>query len=437
MSLGLSDFAARRRELMALLGENAIAILPAARETIRNRDVHYPFRQDSDFQYLTGFGEPDAVAVIAPGRPHGEFVLFVRDKDEKKEIWDGYRAGPEGAVKEYGADDAFPIEDIDDILPGMLEASERVFYTLGNSHEFDDKLIGWLKVLRGQSRTGKHAPSEVQSLEHLLHELRLIKSGSELKVMRQAGDLAARAHRRAMAATRPGKFEYEIEAEISHEFNQEGSTHSYTPIVGGGANGCVLHYITNRDELQDGDLVLIDAGCEIECYASDITRTFPVNGKFTGEQREIYELVLASQLAAIEEIRPGNHWNAPHEAVLRVLTQGLVDIGLLDGDVDALIEDGAYQQFYMHRTGHWLGMDVHDVGDYQIENQWRELEPGMVMTVEPGLYIREGSTADPRWWNIGVRIEDDVAVNRNGYEVLSSAAPKTVAEIEALVGTGE
>lgn len=437
MSLGLSDFAARRRELMALLGDNSIAILPAARETIRNRDVYFPFRQDSDFQYLTGFGEPEAVAVIAPGRPHGEFVLFVRDKDVKKEIWDGYRAGPEGAVNEYGADDAFPIDDIDDILPGMLESAERVFYTLGNSPEFDEKLIGWLKELRGQSRTGKHAPSEVQSLEHLLHELRLIKSGAELKVMRQAGELAGRAHRRAMAATRPGKYEYEIEAEISHEFNLEGSTHSYTPIVGGGANACVLHYITNRDELQDGDLLLIDAGCEIECYASDITRTFPVNGKFTDEQREIYELVLASQLAAIEEIRPGNHWNAPHEAVLRVLTQGLVDIGLLEGEVDSLIEEGAYQQFYMHRTGHWLGMDVHDVGDYQIENEWRVLEPGMVMTVEPGLYIREDSAVDPRWWNIGVRIEDDVAVTRNGYEVLSSAAPKTVAEIEALVGSAE
>jgi Xaa-Pro aminopeptidase len=428
------DFARRRRQLMRMIGKGGIAILPAAPTRIRNRDVEHAYRQDSDFHYLTGFPEPEAVAVLMPGRAHGEYALFCRDRDPERETWDGRRAGPEGAVRDFEADDAFPITDIDDILPGMLEHSERVYYTMGLNAEFDRRLLGWVNQLRAAAKTGVTTPAEFVALDHLLHDMRLFKSRSEVAAMRKAARIAAGAHVRAMRACRPGMMEYEIEAEFLHEFRRHDATTSYQPIVGGGANGCILHYIENRDRLVEGELLLIDAGCEYECYASDITRTFPVSGRFSPVQRALYEVVLEAQLAAIARIRPGNHWNEPHDAAVRALTRGLVRLGLLKGRVPTLIKNGDYRRFFMHRTGHWLGLDVHDVGDYKVGDEWRILEPGMVMTVEPGLYIAPGTRGVPRkWWGTGIRIEDDVLVTAAGAEVLSADAPKDPDEIERLM----
>ncbi len=430
-----AEHARRRRDLMRMMGEGGIAILPAAIHRLRSRDVEYPFRQDSDFQYLTGFPEPESVAVLMPGRKQGEYVLFCRERDPAKEIWHGPRAGTEGAVGDHGADDAFPIDDLDDILPGLIEGRERVYYTMGLQPEFDQRLVGWINGLRAKGRNGVTTPLEIVALEHLLHDMRLYKSRAEIAVMRRAAGISGFAHCRAMAACRPGLRERDLEAEIVHEFMRRGAhAPAYPSIVGGGANGCILHYIANDAVLNDGDLVLIDAGCELDCYASDVTRTFPVNGRFTPVQRSLYELVLDAQLAAIEAIRPGVDWNAPHEAAVRVLARGLVRLGILKGRVATLIRSQAYRRFFMHRTGHWLGMDVHDVGDYKIGEQWRTLEPGMVLTVEPGLYIAPGAKGVARrWQGIGIRIEDDVVVTRTGAEVLSTGAPKTVMEIESLM----
>jgi Xaa-Pro aminopeptidase len=428
------EFTRRRKQLMRMMGPDSIAILPTNSEQLRNRDVLFPFRPDSDFYYLTGFAEPEAVAVLVPGREHGEYLLFCRDRDPDMETWNGRRAGPEGAVQQYAADDAFPIGDIDDILPGLLENRERVFYTMGTRPEFDKRVMGWLNRIRSQSRAGQRAPDEFVSLEHSVHDMRLYKSRAEIKAMRQAAVISARAHRRVMQVCQPGMMEYELEAEFWHEFRKAGAEWAYPSIVGAGENACILHYTENNAAINDGDLVLIDAGAEFDCYAADITRCFPVNGRFSQPQRAIYELVLDAQLAAIEEVYPGNHWNAPHEAAVKVLTRGLVKLGLLKGRPAQLIREQAYRRFYMHRTGHWLGMDVHDVGDYKVGDEWRVLEPGMVMTVEPGLYIAAGSKGVARkWWNIGVRIEDDVLVTRDGYDVLSKKAPKSVEEIEALM----
>ena len=427
------EFARRRKELMQMMGKGAMAILPAAPQRLRNRDVEYPYRQDSDFHYLTGFPEPEAVAVLIPGRKHGEYVLFSRERDIEKETWNGRRAGQEGACSDYGADDAFPISDIDDILPGLMEHCERVFYAMGQ--EFDQRLMQWVNQIRQQSRSGSRPPTEFVALDHLVHEMRLYKSRAESSTMRKAARISAAAHRRAMQTCRPGMMEYQLEAELRHEFMRSGSQAvAYNPIVGGGANACILHYTENNMALQDGDLVLIDAGAELDNYASDITRTFPVNGRFSPAQRAVYEVVLAAQDDAISKIKPGNHWNEPHEAAVRVLTQGLLDLGLLKGKLTDLLKSEAYRRFYMHRTGHWLGMDVHDVGDYKVGGVWRMLEPGMVLTVEPGLYIPAGSKGvAKKWWNIGVRIEDDVLVTATGHEVLTVEVPKTVAEIEGLM----
>ena len=428
------EFSRRRKQLMRMMGPDAIAVLPTNPEQPRNRDVDFPFRPDSDFYYLTGFAEPEAVMVLAPGREHGEYLLFCRDRDPKMETWHGRRAGPEGAVEMFGADDAFPIQDINEILPGLLESRERVFYTMGSAPEFDKQLIGWVNRIRSQSRAGKHAPDEFISLEHFVHDMRLYKSRAEIKVMRQAANIAARAHKRAMRLCEPGMMEYELEAEFLHEFRRAGGEPAYPSIVGGGENACILHYTENNAELNNGDILLIDAGAEHEYYASDVTRSFPVNGCFSKAQRAIYQLVLDAQLAAIEEVYPGNIWNAPHDAAVKVITRGLVKLGLLKGRPAALIKEQAYQRFYMHRTGHWLGMDVHDVGDYKVGEEWRVLEPGMVLTVEPGLYIPAGSKGVARkWWNIGIRVEDDVLVTRDGYDVLSKNVPKEIDEIEALM----
>ncbi len=435
MNIRRQEFQRRRRELMAQMEPNSIAILAAAPERTRNRDVEYPYRQDSDFWYLSGFPEPEAVMVLLPGREHGEYVLFCRERDRAREIWNGYRAGPEGAVANYDADDAFPIDDIDEILPGLLEGRTRVYYDLGHDPEFDLQLMSWVNTLREQSRNGAQPPGEFVALPHLLHDMRLFKSAAEIEVMKKAASISAAAHVRAMKTVRPGLYEYQLEAEYLHEFMRHGArSPAYPSIVGGGVNGCILHYVENSAELKDGELVLVDAACELDCYASDITRTFPVNGRFSGEQRALYELVLSSQYAAIKATHPDHHWNRPHETVVRILVEGLVDLGIMHGDVDELIETQAYQQFYMHRTGHWLGMDVHDVGDYQIDGQWRQLEPGMTLTVEPGLYIApDDQTVDERWRGIGIRIEDDVLVTRDGCEVLTHEVPKDIDDIEALM----
>ncbi len=432
--MNLKEFPKRRKQLMHMMGSGAIAILPTAPVRIRNRDAEYPYRPDSDFYYLTGFPEPEAVMVLLPGHPNGEFLLFCRERDPEQETWHGRRAGLEGARARYGADDAFPITDIDDILPGLIEKTDRVFYTFGIHRKFDTQLTEWVHRLRNQSRAGVHSPYEFVALDHLLHDMRLYKSRSELKLMRHAAQVSAAAHVRAMQACRPGLMEYEIEAELLYHFRRHNCRAAYESIVGGGVNGCILHYRENDCALKDGDLLLIDAGAEYECYAADITRTFPVNGKFSPEQRALYELVLEAQYAAIEQVKPGNHWNDPHEAAVKVLTKGMVKLKLLTGSVPKLIKEQAYRRFYMHRTGHWLGMDVHDVGDYKVGNEWRVLEPGMVMTVEPGIYVAGGSRdIAKKWWDIGIRIEDDVAVTEKGHEVLTAGVPKTVAEIEALM----
>lgn len=436
MSISKTEFARRRKNLMALMDPNSIAIIPSAREQVRSRDTGYPFRQDSDFYYLCGFVEPEAVLVLLPGRRHGQFVIFCRERDPGMELWHGYRAGPEGVCEQYAADDAFPIGDIDDILPGLLEGRERVYYSMGRSTEFDRQIMDWVNSIRGKAASGAEPPGEFTDLNHMLHELRLYKSAAELRVMRRAADITARGHCRAMQACRAGLYEYQLEAELQHEFANSGARFpAYPSIVGGGQNACVMHYIENGDKLRDGELVLIDAGCELEYYASDVTRTFPVNGRFSDEQRALYELVLKAQLAAIEQIKPGNHWNQPHDASVRVFTEGLVELGLLKGRVATLIKREAYRTFYMHRVGHWLGLDVHDVGDYRVGSEWRVLERGMVMTVEPGLYIAaDNMKVAKQWRGIGIRIEDDVVVTENGCDVISSGVPKTVEEIEALMG---
>ncbi len=429
------EFARRRRQLMDLMAPNSIAIIPAARERIRNRDVEYAYRQDSDFCYLSGFPEPEAVIALIPGREHGEYVLFCRERNREMEIWNGYRAGQEGAMKQYGADDAFPISDLDEILPGLIEGRERVYYVMGRDSDFDRRVMEWVNSIRAKVRSGAQPPGEFIALDHLLHEMRLFKSAAEVGVMEKAAAISAAAHVRAMQVSVPGMYEYQLEAEFLHEFTRQGSrSPAYSSIVGGGANACILHYRENNAVLNDGDLVLIDAGCELDHYASDITRTFPVNGKFSKEQRIIYDIVLEAQHEAIRAVKPGNHWNAPHEAAVRVITAGLVTAGLLEGDVDELIASEAYRVFFMHRTGHWLGMDVHDVGDYKIGGQWRVLESGMVLTVEPGIYIApDCQQVEPRWRGIGVRIEDDVLVTGRGHKVLTNGVPKDADEIEALM----
>jgi len=428
------EFAKRRQQLMEIMGQNSIAILPNAEVSSRNRDVDYPYRSDSNFHYLSGFDEPESVIVIVPGRPHGEYLLFCRERKLEKEIWNGYRAGQEGAIKNFDADDSYPISDLDDILPGLLEEREKVFYTMGNIASFDQRIVGFLNHLRQATRQGKHSPTEIIELDHCLNELRLFKSSAEIRAMRKAGEISAKAHIRAMQFTQPGHWEYQVEAEIIHEFMINNCRSSaYPSIVGGGENGCILHYIENNHRLKNNDLLLIDAGAEYDFYAGDITRTFPVNGKFTPSQKALYTIVLNAQKAAIAAVKPGNHWNQPHEAAVRVLTAGLIDIGLLEGELEELIENHSYREFYMHRTGHWLGMDVHDVGDYKVGGEWRLLEPGMVLTVEPGIYIRDLEHIPKKWHFIGIRIEDDVLVTKTGNEVLSALAPKEIDAIETLM----
>lgn len=422
---------------MQTVGRDGIVVLSAAAERIRNNDAHYPYRQDSDFQYLTGFGEPDAVLVLVPGREQGGEILFCRDRDPERERWDGPRLGIDGAERELGVDHAFPIDDIDDILPGLLEDRSRVYYHLGRDADFDLRLMGWVNRVRAHARLGVRPPHEFVALGHVLHEMRLLKSRAEVRTMQRAARISAAAHVRAMVAARPGATEAQVEAELVHTFRCAHAVPAYEPIVAAGANACVLHYRANRAELRDGDLLLIDAGAEVECYASDISRTFPVSGRYTPEQRVLYDLVLDAQLAAIAAVRAGSSWIAPHEAAVKVLTRGLIRLGLLKGTVESNLREHAYRRFYMHKTGHWLGLDVHDVGDYRVDGEYRELEPGMVMTVEPGIYVDPADkTVERRFRGIGIRIEDDVVVTRGDPLVLTGDVPKDPDRIEQLISMG-
>ena len=427
-----SLYAQRRAQLAARM-QSGVAIVPGAPERTRNRDAHYLYRFDSYFYYLTGFREPEAVLVVVAGEP-AKSLLFCRDKNPEREVWDGFRHGPAAAREAFGFDEAHSITKLDELVPELLSNQTALFTHLGADSVWDARVVGWVNEVRNRARSGVTAPREIEDVHVVLDEMRLIKSAEELATMRRAAEISTGAHRRAMQSARPGRSEYEIEAELLYEFRRHGAqAPAYTPIVAAGANACVLHYVENAAALTDGDLLLIDAGCELDGYASDITRTFPVNGKFSGPQKDVYEMVLAAQAAALAEVRPGNTWDQPHEAAVRVLAQGLVDLGLLSGGVEQAIETEAYKKFYMHRTGHWLGLDVHDAGDYKLNGQWRALQPGMVLTVEPGCYIRAGDGVPERFANIGVRIEDDVLVTDDGHEVLTTAAPKAPGDIENLM----
>ncbi|OIQ86696.1 Xaa-Pro aminopeptidase [mine drainage metagenome] len=431
----ISHFQHRRQQLLHRMG-GGVAVIPTAAEAVRSRDSHYPYRFDSYFYYLTGFAEPESVLILLSGA-QPKSILFCRDKNLEREIWDGFRHGPEGAREFFGVDEAYPISRLDELAPQLLANQARLYYALGADAAWDGRVSAWLNGLRGQARIGISAPAEVSDVRALLDDMRLIKSPEEISTMQRAATISCGAHRRAMLATRPGRMEYEIEAELLHEFRRHGAqSPAYHSIVAGGANACVLHYVFNNAQLRDGDLLLIDAGCEVDGYASDITRTFPVNGKFSGPQKDLYQLVLAAQVAAIAAIRSGAGWNAPHDAALGVLAQGLVDFGLCRGTPQAVLESGDYKRFYMHRTGHWLGLDVHDAGNYKHGDVWLSLEPGMALTVEPGCYVRPADDVPRHFWDIGIRIEDDVIVTAAGCDVITADAPKTVAEIESLMANG-
>ncbi len=435
MPLDIAPFQARRARLLATMqaAGGGVAIIPTAPERFRNRDTTHPYRFDSYFYYLTAFREPEAVLVLVAGAAPRS-ILFCRTKDMEREIWDGYRFGPDAAREAFGFDEARPIAELDEQLGTLLANQPAIFHSVGYEPEWDRRVADALNRVRAQARTGCHAPGQIRDVRSLIDEMRLVKDVAEIATLRRAAAISAGAHRRAMRTARPGVHEYEVEAELIHEFRRHGSqAPAYSSIVASGPNACVLHYVENDRRMQDGDLLLIDAGCELDGYASDITRSFPVSGRFSGPQKAVYELVLAAQAAAIAEIRPGASWDAGHAAATRVLAQGFIDLGLLSGSLDAAIESGSYRQFYMHRTGHWLGLDVHDAGEYKVAGEWRTLVPGNVLTVEPGAYIRPAAGVPEAFWNIGIRIEDDALVTASGCDIITHATPKSVADIEAIM----
>lgn len=439
MSFDPTPFAARRARLAQLMRETGggVAYIPTARESLRNGDSEYAYRFGSNFYYLTGFEEPEAALILVADDRDSESILFCREKNPEREIWDGFRHGPAAARERFGMDAAWPVDELDTRLPEHLADRAAIFHTIGADNDEDSRIVRALDAVRSRARSGVTPPASVRDLRLLIDEMRLHKDPDELNAMRRAAAISSAAHARAMRFVRPGHFEYQVEAELMHEFISQGArAAAYTPIVAGGRNACTLHYVDNRKQLAAGELLLIDAGCEVDGYAADITRTFPVSGRFSGPQRALYELVLAAQLAAIDKVRAGLPYNAYHDAAVRILTQGLADLGLLGGDVDGLIERKAYDRFYMHSTGHWLGLDVHDAGRYKIDGAWRPLAENQVLTVEPGLYIRPADDVPEAFWNIGIRIEDDVRVSAGEPEVLSGLAPKTIDDIETLMRNG-
>ena len=435
--ISFAEYSQRRQRVLDQIGAGSVAIINASTLKTRNHDAEYLFRQDSDFYYLTGFNEPEAVAVLIPNRAEGEYVLFCRERDPAAEQWTGYRAGIEGAKSQYGAMESYPITQLNEVMPRLLANRDQVYYRIGMDWTFDQQMFTWLNSVRAQVRSGTKVPTTFKMLDQIVHEMRLIKSEAELEVMRHAAKISAQAHTRAMQVCQAGMYEYEVEATIAHEFRRNGMETAYTSIVGGGKNGCILHYIENRDQLNDGDLLLIDAGAEYDCYASDITRTFPVNGTFSPAQKALYQVVLDAQYAAINTVRPNVLWDDVHQAAVNALVDGLIELGLLTEAKDKVLADHLYRKFYMHSTGHWLGLDVHDVGAYKVEGEWRRLQAGMVLTVEPGLYIPAEDGIDPKWWHIGIRIEDDVLVTATGHEVLTVGVVKEVAAIETLMAQGK
>ena len=433
------DYAARRARLAAQMQPGSVAVLFTAPEVLRNGDSDYPYRHDSHFYYLTGFTEPESALVLVAAHDDkpAKAILFCREKNVEREIWDGYRHGPEAARTAFGVDDAYPVGELDTHMARILANAPALYYPLASSAAFDARVTGWIKAVRAQGRTGTTAPDTFVNVLPLLDEMRLVKDADEQAVMLRAGEISGGAHARAMRAARAGMFEYELEAELLYEFRRNGAQFpAYTPIVASGPNACVLHYNVNDRQMQDGDLVLIDAGCELDGYASDITRTFPVNGRYSKEQRAIYQLLLDAQHAALAEARAGRPYDAGHNAAVATLTEGLLKLGLLKGTLEKSLASADYKRFYMHKTGHWIGLDVHDVGEYRIDGAFRELEPGMVFTIEPGLYIAPGSKGvAAKWQGIGVRIEDDVLITRDGCEVLTSGVPKEIDEVEALLAS--
>ena len=432
-----ADFKERRDRLAEEMGPHSIAVIATSPVAMRNRDADYKFRADSSFFWLTGFAEPEAVAVIETYESIDEgytYSLFCRERNREMEIWNGYRAGVDGAVDDFEADEAYAIDLLDEEIQEKLQNKAKLFYRIGQQATLDARVAGWIAKASGESRRGTSAPAQIVQLDRIIDELRLHKTEQELELMQIASDISAEAHTRAMQTVKPGMMEYALEAELNYVFGKNGCVPSYNSIVGGGENACILHYVENDKVLKDGDLVLIDAACEYQLYASDITRTFPVNGKFSPEQKALYNVVLDSQIAALNAVQIGNSYKEPHNVAVRILVQGLLDLGIMQGNIDEIIEKEAYRQFYMHGTGHWLGMDVHDVGTYKLDGEWRAYEEGMVVTVEPGLYIApDDETVDVKWRGIGIRIEDDVVATENGPRVLTAAVVKSVEEIEALM----
>ncbi len=436
LTLSPEIYKKRREEFLSKLG-NGVAIFPSAPTTIRTNDTDYRYRQNSDLYYLTGFTEPEAVCLLAPTHAEHKFVLFVRPRNEEKEIWEGRRVGPERAKELLGADATYEIEKLDEELPKYLEKADFIYYSLGNEQRFDQRIINLIKYFRSMRRRNGVGPYSVVDPTEILQEMRLIKTPEELELMRRSATIAAQAHLAAMKAVKVGMYEFEIEAIIEHYFRRSGANApAYNSIVGAGANATILHYVENNCQIKDNDLLLVDAGAEYEHYCSDITRTYPANGRFTNEQKEIYEIVLNAQLAAIEKVKPGAAFEDVHQAALDVIVDGLFNLGLLSGERDKVIEEKQYQKFFMHRTSHWLGIDTHDVGKYKQSDESRLLEPGMILTVEPGIYIRPMDDVPAKYHNIGIRIEDDVLVTEQGAEILTALVPKQINELEAIIGRG-
>ena len=428
------DFSIRRGRLCKELLEGSVVIVGSASSQYRNADAEFPFRQDSNFYYLSGFDEPESIIVLRPFAKDKKFIIFCRDRDPLKEQWDGFRSGQEGAIEDFGADEAYSISLVDELMPSLIEGASNIYYSMSSPNGINLKIEGWLNQIRANSRQGSEVPENLLSLDSIVDELRLLKTQDELNLMRKAGEITCEAHIKAMERVSPGMFEYQLEAEYLYTFINGGARFpAYNSIVGGGNNACILHYKENNSQLNQGDLVLVDAGCEYDHYASDVTRTFPVGKKFSDEQKTIYEIVLEAHKQVCNEIKPGNPWNIIHEKSIQVLTEGLIDIGILKGNSDDLIKTGEYSKYYMHRVGHWLGMDVHDVGNYKKSGKWRKLEPNMVLTVEPGIYILDSlEGVEEKWLGIGVRVEDDLLVTDKGYEILTSKAPREIKEIENL-----